>query len=299
MNFITPTKITDAILSSHSVPETDFAAWSASTAYTVGQKCILVSTHSIYQRLVAGTTPTSPDVDTVNWIRVGPTSRWAMFDSSVGTLTTVTGAGAVSISFTLAPGVISSLALLDVDASSVTITQTDGGSTIYTKTVDLLTGVDPVTSWYDYVYQDIIRATAVVVNDLVPSSTATVTVTISGTTSVSCGTCVVGKSTELGGAKFGASIGIVDYSVKNTDAYGVITVVQRNFSKRLNTQVVMPSGLVNEAARRLAKIRATPVVWVGVDGYDATVIYGFWKDWSIELAYPTQSYCSLTIEGLT
>ena len=28
-------------------------------------------------------------------------------------------------------------------------------------------------------------------------------------------------------------------------------------------------------------------------------VYGFYKEFSIDLAYPTVSYCSLTIEGLT
>ena len=55
------------------------------------------------------------------------------------------------------------------------------------------------------------------------------------------------------------------------------------------------SGL-DEAA---AALRATPVLWIGSESFESLTVYGFYKEFSIDLAYPTVSYCSLTIEGLT
>ena len=37
----------------------------------------------------------------------------------------------------------------------------------------------------------------------------------------------------------------------------------------------------------------------GVYNIESLTAYGFYKEFSIDLAYPTVSYCSLTIEGLT
>jgi hypothetical protein len=33
--------------------------------------------------------------------------------------------------------------------------------------------------------------------------------------------------------------------------------------------------------------------------YAPNSVYGFFKDFNIEVSYPTQSWCSLEIEGLT
>ena len=45
-------------------------------------------------------------------------------------------------------------------------------------------------------------------------------------------------------------------------------------------------------------MRAKPVVWIGDDGFDAMKIYGFVKEFSIDVAYETEAYCSLTVQGL-
>lgn len=50
MKLIQPTTVTDAILTSSNVPETDYAAWVNSTSYTIGQKVIVVATHKNMRR---------------------------------------------------------------------------------------------------------------------------------------------------------------------------------------------------------------------------------------------------------
>ena len=58
--------------------------------------------------------------------------------------------------------------------------------------------------------------------------------------------------------------------------------------------VVGPNGRV------LAEVRATPCAWLGVDvaGFDPLTVYGFYKDFSIDIAYFYTSRCNLEIEGL-
>ena len=46
-------------------------------------------------------------------------------------------------------------------------------------------------------------------------------------------------------------------------------------------------------------LRSTPVVWIGSPGYESTIIYGFCRDFNVELALPTHAHCSFRIEGLT
>lgn len=294
MQFITPTAITDAKLVSSSLPETDYPAWAAATAYSVGTRVVHAATHSVYQRLVAGTTAGSPDVDVANWQRVGPTNRWAMFDRATGTLST----SGTTMTFTLAPGLVRAIALLDVTANSVTVVMTNAGIEVYRREVNLNTGYG-VNDWYTYFFSEVVLKRTVVLTDLPPFGEAQITVTLNGTGSTAVGTVVVGSLFNLGGTRAGMQFGLLDYSVKSTDAFGVTTLVERAYAKRMTVPVAILTPNVDEAARRLALIRATPVVWIGAARFDQSIVYGFAKDWSIDMAYDQVSFCSLTIEGLS
>ncbi|MDX9843920.1 MAG: hypothetical protein RBT42_09205 [Aquabacterium sp.] len=295
MKIIKPTVITDAKLVSSSIPENDHPVWSAATAYAKGDRVILVSTHSIYQRLVAGTTAASPDVDPENWQRVGPTNRWAMFDRAVGSLSSATD----TMTVTLEPGIVRALALVDVAAAEAIVTMTDGAETVYSRTVDMRDESN-VIDWESYFFGDfLVRKTVMTLTDLPPYLNGQVTITLNGTGPVSIGTVAVGSIFNLGVTVHGMSLGIIDYSVKSTDSFGVTAVVERAWAKRMTAQVVLDTTRVDEVHRQLAATRATPAVWIGGDRIDQSVIYGFFKDWSIDVAYASKSYCSLTIEGLT
>lgn len=293
MKIITPVTITDAMLVSSSIAETDYAAWNAATNYAVDARCILASTHSVYQRLVAGVSAISPDLDSTNWIRVGPTNRWRMFDRATGTVSTGTG----SISVTLAPGMVRGLALLDVTANSVTVTMVNGAETVYTQTISLNSGYG-VTTWDTYFFSEIVLKRTVVLTDIPPYAGGEITITLNGTGTVSVGTVVAGSLFDIGRTRYGVGLGIIDYSKKSTDEFGATNVVERAFAKRMTVPVTVDDEEVDEVARRLALIRATPVVWLGTSKYDQSVIYGFYKDWSINIAYGSVSDCTLTIEGL-
>lgn len=295
MYVIKPYIITDAALIDSSIPENDYPAWNPATNYAAGVLVIHVPTHSVYRRAVAGVSAMSPDLDATNWSRVGPTNRWAMFDRATGTVSTAAGALSVQI----APGVGGGLALLDVAGAEVSVSMTDPatGSTVYSRTVSLS---DPtVSDWSEYFFGEIGNRTTVVLNDLPFFASGVITVTITGPGTVGIGTLAAGRVIDLGGTKYGAQVGIIDYSVKSTNAFGVTTVTERNFAKKLTAQTVLEKRKVDATAARLAALRATPGVWVGADEYESTVVYGFFRDFGVDISYPVLSVCSLTIEGLS
>ena len=113
MKLIRPTALTDAMLSSSTAPENDYAAWGSGTAYAVGARVILTSTHRRYEALAAST-GVNPASDPTKWLDIGPTNRWAMFDQRVGTATTRAG----SLQVVLAPGATDGVALIDTNAES-------------------------------------------------------------------------------------------------------------------------------------------------------------------------------------
>lgn len=295
MRYIVPITITDAMLVASSVAEADHAAWSAGTAYVVGNRVIRVATHSIYERLVDGTTATAPEADPINWVRVGPTNRWAALDGAIGTTTTDTA----SISFTIAPGtVVGGLALLGLDAESIAITATVSGDTIYARSFDPVSTEDDIATFYEFFFEQIRRRTTLVVTDLPAFEEMEITVTVTGAGSVSIGSLLLGTQYELGDTLADPTIGIIDYSVKQTDEFGATQVAERAWAKRMSLSVVLASNLVDIAAARLARVRAKPLVWIGSQDFETLIVYGFVKDWSIAIPGKVLSTCNLEIEGL-
>lgn len=300
MKLIRPITITNAILTSSNASETDYAAWNSATAYTVNQYCILVGTHSVYQCMIAHTNA-SPDVNltglTPKWLRIGATNRWAMFDAAWGTQTSI----ATPLTIVLTPGaIINSLALLNVAATSITVTMTAGGGTVYTKTVAMVGGGIAI-DWYGYFFEPITYKSDLVLTDLPPYRSGIITITINNTSAnAKCGNCVLGSYYDLGDTQYSATAGITDYSTKTVDIFGASTVVQRLYSKRMSAKLQLYGSAVDDVATTLANYRSTPLVWLGADNlYTSLIVYGFYKDFEIDIAYPTVSYCTITIEGLT
>ena len=125
-----------------------------------------------------------------------------------------------------------------------------------------------------------------------------VTLTATGST-VLCGEMVFGTQLDLGTTQYGARLGIKDYSVKQRDDFGNMTVIERNYSKRTTFLVMMDNNYIDYFFSLLASYRATPIVWIGSEQYTSTHLLGFYIDFSIEIAYPTVSLCSIEIESLT
>lgn len=171
--------------------------------------------------------------------------------------------------------------------------------TIYEQTFNLQSD-SGITSWYEYFSEEIVFATDLILTDLPLYMSPTVRVVIdSSSGTVSCPTMVLGQTKELGAVVYGARAGIQDYSKKSADEFGNYTIVQRAFARRTVLKLVVDNANIDELYQLLASYRTTPVVWVGTDDYACTVVFGFYKDFAVEVAQLQKSYLSLEIEGLT
>ena len=299
MKVIVPTPITDAMLtSSIAEPSTGEVAWVSGSAYTVGTRRIRSTTHRIYECVaaVASGVTTLPEADSVHWLDVGPTNRWAMLDGVVNTQSQATS----SITVTLTPGIVDSLSLLELVGGSVTITQKDapGGTVVYTQTMVLEGSV--VLDWYQYYFEPFQPLDTAVFQKMGPYANNEITATITGIGTVKCGVISVGKAYEIGDTLASPTIGILDYSSKTTDSFGVTKLTKRAFSKRMDARLLMDAREFTQLYRLLASLRSTPTVWLGSDlpGLSPLVVYGFYQDFSIEIAYPDFHLCSLQVQGL-
>lgn len=294
MKVIKPTTFVEAThLVSTNAVET-YAAYSAGTTYTKGAR-VDYGTH-IYESLVNNNTGNTPTTSPTYWVLVGPDNVHAMFDDQISTATVST----TPLIVVMTPGLMNSIALLGLIGSQAVVTITDGagGPTIYSRTVNL--DGSYVYDWYMYFFEPFTQIGEVVLTDIPPYSNSRMTFTLSGTGTVAIGQLSFGTFYELGDAEYGATAGIIDYSRKDTDEFGATTFVQRAFSKRMTARLMLDAMQMNKVQRVLSDIRATPAVWIGAEGeaYSPLVIYGFYRDFTIDVAYPTKSYCSLEIEGL-
>lgn len=297
--------VTGAGLIYSNIAETDHSQWVSGTTYQVGDRVIRTTalTHSIYERVVAGAGTTAPEADAINWIRVGPTNRWAAFDDSPSTLSSNTE----YLTYILKPGAINSIALLELEGTEVAINLYADGAQQYFGYNDLL-NTENIGNWYEYFYEPFYYQTNLAVSDLVNASLLDlpqygdtilcITVRKAGSTA-KVGIVATGLVYELGKTQNGMSVGIVDYSRKDTDAYGNTVLIRRKFSRRIRATFFLYSSKVDVVANLLTQYRATPVVWIGADAnYSSLVVYGFYRDWDIGIPNNIGSSCSIEIEGL-
>lgn len=299
LKVLVPVAIEDAQFVSSSVPETDFAAWSAATTYALAAKVIYK--HRIWESLQASNLNKVPDaVGSTWWLDIGPTNQWAMFDGQTSTATKAIG----SLTTTVLPGrAVNGAAAIGVTGiQSAKAEMFDGATLVFTqtKTVDNTF----ISNWYEYFFEPYDVQTELIFGPMPPYASATVRLTLTGSTGstpVGCAAFSVGSTVEIGEVQAGAGAGIVDYSRKETDTFGTTTLVRRNFAKRTNYDMLVENSQLRRVFSTLAELRATPAVWIGSDDYKLSplVVYGFYKDFSINIAYRSFSTCSLEIEGLT
>jgi hypothetical protein len=328
LQLLQPIIITDAVLTSSSVPEDDAIEWTAAGGYALGQRVIRRSTHRVWESLLERNVGHDPATTTGAWLDVGPTNRWAMFDQALGSVTT----DEAPIVVTLRPGpAASGLAILDCNAATVrvqapgydrTVAPTGGSGAALFLDLSLAAGAsitvtltpfgraatrvvwDDGFAWDDSVsWQDTVAGTATAeppswadaegVSDLTNWQDSR-----GGDGAVFVGTLLLGILRPLGITEGSATSGITDYSRRETDEFGETMIVPRAWAKRMAGKALIRTDAVDQVVGRIAAVRAVPSLWLGDAGVDSLIVYGFFKDFSVEVG-ETLSKLTLSIEGFS
>lgn len=294
MKIIRPVKVNESNLTSNvAITETE---WTAGT-YTLGQQRYVGTT--LYEVAVASTTDNPEDginADPPSWIRVGEINRFKMFSGVLFEQTV----RANEIDVTIDPqALVNAVALFNLSGSEVTVTVDDPvDGVVYDKTIQLLDN-SAVSDWYSYFFSPIERKKDAIFADLPTYVSAEINVHIdAGAEDARCGELVLGSLTRLGITVYGTKVGIVDYSRKERDIFGGAIILERAFSRRVEYDVRIETNSITSVANRLAEIRATPIVYIGSAEDDATVVYGYYRDFGITYSTPSLSRCTIEVEGL-
>jgi len=301
MKIVRPIVVTDSVLLSTNVAETDHAAWVIGTTYSIGDKVIVVATHRIYEALISASGKYPPDYltgATPYWLDIGATNAHKMFDGVVGVQTS----NADTIEVSLLSSGATTLSLMNIDAASVTIVVTDpADGEVYNNTIDLISTSNVVDA-FSYFFEPFLY-TKNLITYIPPYSGATVDVTVDFTgETAKCGEMVIGTTAFLGCTQFGASVGITSYSVKTVDDFGNFTILPRAFAKRGDFDIVLDNSQMEFVLNTLIGYTDTAVIWIPTDAQylsSPLVIYGFYKSFSVVIPYAQESSCSIEVEGLT
>jgi hypothetical protein len=305
---ITPVAISDAMLTSSSIPEPDTgeAVWNIATAYTLGQRVYLASNHVMYEALQANTgqnplNDTQGDTDNPPeyWLDVGRTNRWQMFnllrnDQSIDTS---------PMTVVLTPGVrIDSIGLFGIVADSMSITVDLGMDEVYSYTEDL--NQRDVFNWFDYFFEPFSLKQNTAVFDIPPYSTGVITITLtSNTGSCSLGSLVVGNQTNIGNVEYGAQSDVLNFSRIDRAFDGTALLTQRRSIPKTIQRVFSDKSKTNAIRRLRTNLNAVPAVWAGIDQtdddyFEALLILGIYKKFTIDLTYPEHTLVDLEIEEI-
>lgn len=297
MRVIKSIETTDAILTYSNILEDEYPLWGDDTSYSAGDRVIY--SHHIYQRVIAGITPTPPNLDVTNWLDLGATNKYRMFDNIISSVSSQVG----GIEFTLTPNqVVNSIALLNVNASTVRVVMTDPvDGIVYDQTKELRSSSE-VVDYFSYFFDPLISLSdlnTAIFLDLPSRPTATITVYISsGAALVEVGEVVYGIQSVIGRTNYGTAIGIKSYSRKETDEFGKVTVVKRKNSKYCEYDVDIDNTNLAYVQRLFQDIDSVPCVFIGNPDMEELIVYGFYSDFKSTISFPTVSKCTLRVEGL-
>lgn len=274
-----------------------FKIWASGTTYAQGDIVIDLRTHHEYESVQGSNSNHDPTTDNGSWwIDRGATNRWRMFDTVNSSATAYAEEIDTTVQMT---GFVDTLALTGLVATQVQVICTAGGVDVYDVTFDL-TDPSQITNWRKYWFDPLRYQAELLVTDLPTYANMLVRVIVSmpgGTAQI--GGYSIGMGREIGGAVYGASSGIIDYSRKEADDFGNYSLVQRSYSKTGQFRVTVAKEDHDSVFNDLARLRATPAVYIGSGEYASTWILGFYRSMDAVIEQPKHSTYNLEIEGLT
>jgi len=289
--------ITDALLTSSTIAEDDFAAWAVGTTYALADK--VIKDHVIYESVQASNTGNDPVGDDGTWwTKLLATNRWSVFDGYIQNQST----RAESATWVVRPGVITnSVSLFNMIGESVQIVVTDPtDGEVYNQTFPLVDNTAVVDA-YTYFFSPIVTIDNLCVTDLPPYASAEISVTVTNTG----GTAAVGQISfgyfeVIGGTLNEVPLGINDFTRLNEDSFGRTSPVIRGYSRTATPAVAVDSFRVTYLERKLADQRGIATVWAFDTRYaDNQLVYlGFYSSYNFLYQYAEKTILDLDIRSL-
>lgn len=289
--------VTDALLTSSTVPENDHPAWSGGTTYALDDN--VIKNHKIWISTQGSNLNNDPETDDGTWWSEGlATNRWKVFDGYLQDQ----ASQATSMNWVFEPGEnVTCVALFNLDAESVTITQTDPTEgVVYDETIDL-TETSAVFDGWSYFFGPIMTRNNLCLTDLAPYPNADLSITVTNTGGTAkVGQIVFGYYLDLGFTANQMPIGIDDYTRLNEDEFGRTSPAIRGYARTASPLIIVDTSRIRYLERVVAAQRGLSTIWSfdTADGENDLVYLGYFRRFSMVYQYATKATFDLEIRSL-
>ncbi len=279
MKILTSLVITDANLTSSTLPETDHAVWSAVTTYALGDRRIVLSTHKIYQSLQASNLNHNPILDTQNdpdnppvwWVEVSATNKWMPFDGQRNNQ----AIGAAPMNYVITPDVVTDgIAILNADAQDIDVVVTFDTVEVFNQNFPMVTRA--VSDWYEFFFKPFQQKKNLYIDGLPPLIGAEISVTLNREVGdVALGILAPGNSLYIGEAVYGATSDIRSFTRSEPNEFGVTRLVRRQSKTLTRQRVVADKALTTFLYQLRESVEGIPNVWSTVDDPDSELFNAY------------------------
>ncbi len=253
-----------------------------------GTHTVTAQIHRNYESLIASNVGNNPLADAAGtkWLDLGPTNRWAPFDTLRSTGATDAG----PMSYVITPGErVDGCAVAGLVATSLTVSVSVSGSPVYSRTVDLSTR--SVANWYEHFFSPFTYRSTYAFFDLPPYTTGVISVVAARSVGpVSMGVVVLGRSIYLGETQYSPTASALNFSTIERNAYGDAVLIKR----RSVPKVSLRSRIRKEDAAKVvaaqSALNATPAFYSGIDdnthGYfEPLSVFGVYRQLDLSMDY--------------
>lgn len=292
-------KVTDAVLESSTVPETEYPPWDGTTPWGVGAMVQVLSTHSVYESQVADNTGVDPVSNPDKWVRVRATNRWRCFDKSNSSRTEQ----ASGIGYVFAPGMsVPMLAVLNlVNCTSIQARQIDPVfGVVFDRTIypgPLPVQPDP----WEWAFGEWIGGQTIALFADMPSfPSAKLHVDLVGGDDLALGRLMFGAPRYWGskrGVMTGVRVGRQIYSARDVNKFGDLTLIKRPSAKRSSFSVKLSKSEVDPLLDFLDEIDADICLYVISTDYESLIIVGIFESADVLLERANFSKLSIEVKG--
>lgn len=279
---------------------TTYSVYSTTVTYALGDRVIDPVAHLVYESQITGANLNQPLALGTAWLEVGPTNKWAAFDQLRNTQTVAPVDIVKTITLT---GRASSIAVVGLDARTVTIDQWVGGVLKYSVTADL--NKRKSRSWSEYYFGAFSSRTSVQYFNLPKYRNSVITVTVSKPAAGQRGVggIFIGNPVYIGEAQYEAKSDHLNFSTIERNKFGVLTLNPERSVPKVDLQVWFDKSLTGQILAVRELLNGRPGVWSGLDDFtldyfEPLFVYGPHKEFSLNLKGFSYGVITLQVEEM-
>lgn len=279
---------------------TTYMVYDPTHTYALGDRVIDPVGHLVYESRINGANANQPLATGTAWLNIGPTNKWAAFDDLRNTQAEAPVDIVQEIQLTDRANTI---AVIGLDARTITIKQTVGGVEKYSVTANL--SKRKSRGWKAWYFGAFESRTSVQYYDLPPYRNSRITITVSKpfTGRRAVGGIVVGNAVYIGDAQYEATSDHLNFSNVERDKFGNLVLDPERSVPKVDLQVWFDKSLTSQIMKLREQLNGRPAIWSGLDDFtldwfEPLFIFGIHKEFSLNLKGFDYGVITLQVEEM-